>query len=104
MERTTTPSGERLASDGWYGDVNHKLRSILTGGWYDATIVVPGAPDSYIGRRWQEDVVLAQERAHVFTISQDKILLGEAEEELAKLKGKTEGKRQRTVIRRTIGE
>jgi len=104
MARTTTPSGERLATDGFYGDYNYRLRSIATGGWYDAAIVVPSPPDSYIGRNWREEVVLPQDMPHSFTISEDKILLKNTEEELAKLKARTGRKRHRTVIRRTIRE
>jgi len=136
MARTTTPSGERLATDGWYGDANYKLRSIVTGGWYDAAMIVPGIPEGYVGYRWQEEVVLAPEEPHIFIISEstiamgeeylarvraesardgipsttssiineDKMRLGEVERELAALKARTERKRHRTVIRRTIRE
>jgi len=104
MARTTTPSGERLATDGWYGDANYKLRSIVTGGWYDAAMIVPGIPEGYVGYRWQEEVVLAPEEPHIFIINEDKMRLGEVERELAALKARTERKRHRTVIRRTIRE
>ena len=47
---------------------------------------------------------MPKDRPHSFTISEDKILLKNTEEELAKLKARTGRKRHRTVIRRTIRE
>ena len=104
MARITTPSGERLATNGFYGDYNYRLRSIATGGWYDAAIVVPSPPDSYIGRRWREEVVLPQDRPHSFTISEDKILLRGTEAELAQLRATPRGDRVVTVISSTTSE